>query len=407
MTIRTIPFDDIDAATIARLAELGVPETETLDFKEALPLEKENEKIELLQDIVAMANGVGGTIVYGVKEGDGDLRGVAAAAPGIEVVPEDTQQTVGNLIRDGIDEPLYGVRHRAVALENGRYAYVIRIPASPLAPHQVTLKNARWRYHLRSGTSSNRMTSRQVKQVALRTETGVDIARRAIETRTQAIRERSAITPALDVVRDSALVLHLIPIFPASHVADLADQAVVDRLVRLPPFGQRIPGRLSWSLAGLAHVGGFDSDFDRQWTMLLRTGGLEFVQFRIIEKGPGLRGDAAPYVNAFDVEDDIRAALRHAREHADSDWLSSPFLFSFGLLNVGGVELGAREDYRWRLRTKLLETDVVAEPELVSDWASSLDGAFRRGCDLMWQAWGHRKSPSFSGDEWTRRSSSG
>lgn len=139
MPIRTIPFQQIQASHVEELRRREIREDRTLDYKESMLLESRDHKHELLKDVMALANASGGTLIYGVAEGEGDDRGLIKDLPGLTIDVDATHGVVDNLLRDGVDERILGVLHKAVAKGDGRYLYVIRVPPSSLAPHMVTI----------------------------------------------------------------------------------------------------------------------------------------------------------------------------------------------------------------------------------------------------------------------------
>src|SRR4051794_40855826 len=97
-----------------------------------------------LADISAMANTVGGDVLYGVKElrdGNGHPTGIADDIIGVEVPnPDQLRLQILQLIRDGIDPRIPGIETQTVDLPTGRVVFIIRIPPSLLSPHMVTYK---------------------------------------------------------------------------------------------------------------------------------------------------------------------------------------------------------------------------------------------------------------------------
>jgi uncharacterized membrane protein len=144
MPIRTKPFDQITAADVLSLMERQVREDRTLDYKGELRLD-DSGKLDLLQDVVAMANASGGTIVYGAVEGTDEDRGRIAEIRPMSLAPDQLELQISNLLRDNVDERIANIEHRAIEFGKG-YLYVIRIPASPRAPHMVTLPSRRPRF---------------------------------------------------------------------------------------------------------------------------------------------------------------------------------------------------------------------------------------------------------------------
>ena len=64
----SLPLEKIDKAAIESLITNSVPESRTLEYKERLPGNSEQDKHEFLADMTAIANASGGDLVYGIKE---------------------------------------------------------------------------------------------------------------------------------------------------------------------------------------------------------------------------------------------------------------------------------------------------------------------------------------------------
>lgn len=240
MPIRTIPFQQIQGSHVEELRRREIREDRTLDYKESMLLESRDHKHELLKDVTALANASGGTLIYGVAEGEGDDRGLIKDLPGLTIDVDATHGVVDNLLRDGVDERILGVLHKAVAKGDGRYLYVIRVPPSSLAPHMVTIGPQR--FYLRGNTASDPMNARQIKEVALRTSSAEDRALAIVVERRGLLRQRAEKrrnqngTPVAE--KDHA-VLHVVPFFPRPGGWGLADKNVTERLMEVPAFGFR------------------------------------------------------------------------------------------------------------------------------------------------------------------------
>ena len=63
---------------VQRLVDDSVAESPSLEFKRELPLQSPGARVESLKDLTAMANGGGGTVLYGIDEGDGDWPAASA-----------------------------------------------------------------------------------------------------------------------------------------------------------------------------------------------------------------------------------------------------------------------------------------------------------------------------------------
>ena len=65
------PFESIDAARLKALIDNGVPESETLEFKRETYGASDAEKKELIKDVTAFANMLGGDLFLGVVDQQG------------------------------------------------------------------------------------------------------------------------------------------------------------------------------------------------------------------------------------------------------------------------------------------------------------------------------------------------
>lgn len=149
-------LDDIDAADLTRLVEVGRPEGRRLDYKLTLPGRGDTDTKEFLADITALANTDGGDLIYGVR----DVDGVATEVVGLSSEGLDGEiLRLENLVRDGVDPRVPRVRFHVTPLAEDRVALIARVGASLVAPHRVTLKgtsrfyarNSRGKYEMDTG----------------------------------------------------------------------------------------------------------------------------------------------------------------------------------------------------------------------------------------------------------------
>lgn len=112
------PFDRVEKADIDSLVANEVRESRTLEYKQTLPANGDEDKKEFLADVSSFANAVGGDILYGVTEkrdAGGKTTGIPETASGLAGVNGDEAiRRLDNLIRDGIQPRIAGVHMRAV-----------------------------------------------------------------------------------------------------------------------------------------------------------------------------------------------------------------------------------------------------------------------------------------------------
>ena len=149
MPIRVAPWEAISENDIVALKARGVPESQTMEYKRGCDLDDREQRFEFVKDVTAMANAAGGTIVYGVEEGEGEEQGFIVSFPGMSGSPGEFHERVDNLLQTSVDERIPGVLHRAVEREHGGFYYLVRIPSSLLAPHMIVMRTSNPRFHAR------------------------------------------------------------------------------------------------------------------------------------------------------------------------------------------------------------------------------------------------------------------
>ena len=83
------PLRVIDASLIESLRTRRVWEDRTLDYNQHLDLTDRDAQSDFLKDITAFANASGGTLLYGVSEGEGDEEGLIVDLLSLELTRSD------------------------------------------------------------------------------------------------------------------------------------------------------------------------------------------------------------------------------------------------------------------------------------------------------------------------------
>jgi hypothetical protein len=201
--------------------ELRLPESDSLDYKETVPLGTAADRRELLKDLSGMANGGSGTVAFGVSKDQ--------ANPELpsQVIPLADRGLVGRLediVRDGIRPPLL-IDLRMIDYPPG-FVLVAEVTRSPLGPYMVEAGGDR-RYYVRQGSRTAPMGEQQVRDLYM-------LAARARENRPALWASHHLPIPPMTA--DNAwLVLSGLPEEP---LVDLADPSI------LPPQRLRPPNEL-------------------------------------------------------------------------------------------------------------------------------------------------------------------
>lgn len=153
---------------LERLIASGVPESASLEYKEALLLGTRPEKLEALKDLSGMANGGGGTVIFGMSEDEGDWPTAAA----LQALTDRTLPgRLEDIVRAGVQPPLVAM-YTIVELDGPAYALIVETERSPLGPNMVDAYGTRT-YHRRTGTRTFPMSETEVRdayQLAMRLE---------------------------------------------------------------------------------------------------------------------------------------------------------------------------------------------------------------------------------------------
>lgn len=402
MPIRIVPFESIDASLIESLRERRAREERTLEFKRELNLTDRDTRSEFLKDVAGFANGSGGTLLYGVEEGDGEDEGMVVGLPGLELSPDGMHRQIDELLQCGIDERLMGVLHRAVPKPGGLYYYVIRVPPSPLAPHMIRIGKHSWQFYLRASTTTNPMDAREIKETVLRASSVFDRARTVVEERQSVLRARATRPPEdggrVDHPDDdsSQVVLHVVPLFAAPGGFALTDEKVVDRLTQVSILGwTAATNTRRYTLEGLyVH---YD---DRARAGYFRSGAAEFQSYGIQERA--LRASttdasAAPTLQAWQIEQQVLRTLDECAGLTTEGLLPLPLLVCVTLAGVKGSKLQPSPDRSLPSHGRgIVAEDMVSlTPILLNSWdraaAAQVQGLFAQ----MFQAWGLPRSTNY------------
>lgn len=154
-----------DQTDLQSLIDNGVPESLTLDYKNSLALSKDDScRTELSKDVSAFANSAGGVIVYGIDEDNHLPSKIDEGVDPKKITREWLEQVVGSTIKPQVQ----GVIIRQIALDSGKVAYAIEIPAATtFAPHQANDH----RYYKRFNFLSRPMEDYEVRDVQKRAST--------------------------------------------------------------------------------------------------------------------------------------------------------------------------------------------------------------------------------------------
>ena len=150
MSLGNSNFDELSEADLANLITVGVPEGILVEYKRDLYGASDSEVKEFLKDTSSFANTAGGHLIVGMEEAGGVASRIT---PIISVDPDKELLRLENLCRDGIDPRIVGLRMKSVAIKDGGFTIVIRIPRSWNPPHRVSARNTN-RFYARNAAGA-------------------------------------------------------------------------------------------------------------------------------------------------------------------------------------------------------------------------------------------------------------
>jgi hypothetical protein len=249
-----IPKDlgEISEKDINDLIRDGVPESLTLEYKEMLNFQTDEERKELLADIASFANVSGGDIIFGLsaeRNNHNKATGRAAVITGIEIENWDEMiNSLDNIIINGIQPRIPGLRWQRVICNSDKTILIVRIPRSWIAPHMVTLGKSR-RFYSRTSAGKYLMEASEIRSAYLRS---IGVEDRIKRFRDERLSRIIAGETPVKLQKGPKIMVHL---FPLSSL-DTSFQIDLSKFPnsRDPITNSKLSDRFEpWRSTGLAH----------------------------------------------------------------------------------------------------------------------------------------------------------
>lgn len=217
------PAGQITEEDLQRLVEVREGEDYTLDFKRDMYGQGDDDRREMIRDIVAMANHRGGLILIGVETDNDD---VAIGIPGVEGTGHDLR--IRSTTQSNIDPRLGGLEVAAIPLANGRSVIAIGIPESLNSPHMTTFRseNVFW---TRYGRQKGKMSAHEIEAAYMRRIDSQD--------RVEAFSQRRS-PPDLEDAEQRWLLLQAAPVFMRDELVNISDERLRILLFNPPAHAQ-------------------------------------------------------------------------------------------------------------------------------------------------------------------------
>lgn len=214
---------EITESDIANLIANQVRENQNLEYKITMYGNGDEDKREMLRDIVSLANAQGGHILIGIREDD-QGEGIPVEIIGIEDAGIASERIVSSCLSN-IDERISGLQTHSIPLGKGKHLMMVQIPKSLKAPHMVTFKglNQFWKRHDRQKSP---MSTNEIKEACHRTEELMVKMEQFLERRKQAVLKEAKGKPLY--------YISATPYFLNEDVIDIYDEKIRNQ-IKNPP----------------------------------------------------------------------------------------------------------------------------------------------------------------------------
>lgn len=379
---------NVTAQDVEDLVENKVTESITREYKVVLPGNSDSEKKEFLADVSALANTLGGTIVYGIleeKDEGGQNTGIPESIVGLGQLNLDkVKLRLENMLRDGLEPRLPSVAFESVDCD-GKTVLLLGVSRSILAPHMVSFQRD-GKFYRHNNAGKYQMDVHEIRQAFLETE---EFARRAKEFRDERVapvREFLSGPRLTAAPRLRADLLHIVPL------------AFSRSRIDLTPYHSRLnlhlapPGAGGWNhrpnsdgflvyhqdspAPGASHIQYF------------RDGCVEVLQY--LENEDPLRGGA--------LENKIVSYVRKILEIYPDLGVEPPVAIFCTLLGVGGAAIAVPQNMFGPSPNQIDRSELFLPDVVLEDFAQDIPSALRPMFDAFWQSAGWDRSPLFNAD---------
>lgn len=390
MSIGRTNFDEITEGDIFALINAAVPEGLNIEYKRDQYGRSDSDVKEFLKDVSSFANSAGGHILIGVEA----TNGCAGSTAPLTLADVDGEVLrLDNLIRDGIEPRISGVRIKPVPASAGGVVLVIRVPKSWNPPHRVSARNTN-RIYVRNSAGVHEASIEELRALFNLSATGMERAR---SFRSERLLKVEADEGPLVLARDLGLLfLHVIPLnaFASSIQVDLEKAYQLHASLR-PMASMGYTPRYNFE-GFLNHRGG-EQCFG--YTQLFRNGAIEATKVRI-----AMKRDGHVIIPSVDFD-------RHILEVAPG-YLSAlhelevppPLIVTMTLTGTKGAQLGVSTEQFAFDPPPPIQHSVLELPEIViDDYGTERDyqKALRPAFDALWNTAGFARSQHFDqNDVW-------
>ena len=377
-------FDAVTERDLQELVEAQVPEGLRLDFKEKQYGKADADKRELLKDVSAMANTHGGHLVIGVRE----KSGIATEVVGVSDIDLDAEiQRIEQIVRSGLEPPIFGIRTKAIHLVSGKYVILIRIPRSFNPPHRVSARGLN-RFYVRHSAGVHEPGIEELRSLFAQSATALKEARSFRDDRLKLIAQQQASRPLSE---NGRFILHILPAAAFSGMVHLEAEKIFERNSFFEPIGSEVGWTPSFNFEGFINY----CSGNIGYTQVFRNGALEIIVAGIAD--PDSKGRR--WIAGLELEREVFRLLSPYIDGLRTLGVPPPLILMVTFDSVKDADYAVgMSTYR---RSPRLPRDRLRLPEcMLEEYGTDIDHhrAVRPAFDALWNAIGYARSPWFNED---------
>ena len=381
MPLEDISFDDLAINHLQSLIEDGVKEGYSIEYKQALPGNSDDDKKEFLADITSLANARGGYLIYGISEerdAQGHTTGIPEAIPGCSVPNSDAElRRLENITRDGIEPRIIGTRLKAIPASDGKYVLVYYIPKSLYGPHVSTFKGV-LRFHSRNAAGKYPLSVSEIRTAFLHAHQRIDQIRQfRINRRAQIV---AGETPSA-TGNGAKIILHLVPLEPE---LEINPSRVYEIKSDMPPLNCGGSCSSKFNFDGLVTY----NTSANAYALCFRNGTIETVCGELLS----LRDEKI--IPSLSFEQEIRAAILRLLLFQEKLSIPPPIAILLTLTGVRGFKMALPSGYI--KKPDPIDRDSLVIPEIISEGYAPADQIIKPMFDSIWNASAWPHSPYFN-----------
>jgi len=385
MAFQSKPLDQITETDLQDLINNQVRESKTIEYKENLSGNTDDEKKEFLADVSSFANASGGFIIWGIKTDPKDkglpifLTGITTTSPDQEIL------RLENMIRDGIEPRIPGIAIQPVTLQNAKTILIAHVPRSWALPHMVVFKNSS-RFYSRNSAGKYQLDVSEIRSLFVLSQTFIE---RVKNFRTERLSSIIADETPVKIQNNPKIVLHLVPInsFSFESRVDLSllhdeynDIRITFRNMGFEAFRYNLDGIL-------AYLQRQNMPVAAKYIQIFRNGIIEIVDTSILGNDKKIPSE--------EFEDDMVYKLKNCLFLYRHMKIEPPLFIFLSLLNVLDYHMEVRRYVKTPtgIKPHPIDRENLIIPEImIENFDIDPSSALKPIFDMVWNAAGWPRS---------------